>query len=383
MSASMNSEELARAELESVRRDIDSCDEEILRLLARRQALVSRASEAKTQVRDAAYSREREDYLMKSREEMAARCGLPAGLASDVIRRVLRESYRQGGIGSYPRLMEGEGKVVIIGGNGGMGRIFANYFRASGYEVTCFGHAGWDQAQEHFRGARIVIVTVPIDVTVDIIKKAEPYLTEDMILCDFTSVKAPIVKAMLEHHRGPVLGLHPMFGPDIKNLVKQVIVTVGARFPEKSAFLVRQMDLWGARTVECDALEHDKAMSVIQALRHFTTYAYGTFVASTHADLRKLLELSSPIYRLELMMVGRLFAQDPRLYADIIMSSERNCELIQSYVESLRPELELVKSRDAAQFERRFLEARAYFGDLAGRFLDESGSLLAKFQDER
>lgn len=383
MSDSKNFAERARADLESIRRDIDSCDEEILRLLARRQDLVRFAAEAKAVVKDAAYSKDREDYLMQSREQMAAKFGLPKGLASDVIRRVLRESYRQGGIGSYPCLMDQPGKVVIIGGNGGMGKIFAGYFKASGYEVVCFGHAGWDQASEHFKGARIVIVTVPIDVTVDIIKKAEPYLTEDMILCDFTSVKAPIVQAMMEHHRGPVLGLHPMFGPDIKNLVKQVIVTVGARFPEKSAFLVRQMELWGARTVECDALEHDKAMSVIQALRHFTTYAYGTFVASTHADLHKLLELSSPIYRLELMMVGRLFAQDPRLYADIIMSSERNFKLIESYVESLKPELELVKTRDAAEFERRFLEARAYFGELAGRFLDESGSLLAKFQDER
>ena len=46
--------------------------------------------------------------------------------------------------------------------------------------------------------------------------------------------------------------------------------------------------------------------------------------AEENVQLEQLLALSSPIYRLELAMVGRLFAQDPQLYADIIMSSENN-----------------------------------------------------------
>lgn len=369
--------------LEELRGQIDECDVQLAKLLARRQELVKKAAQAKALHKDAAYSKEREQFLMQSREQMAKAAGLPAGLMSDVIKRVLRESYRSGGTGSYPKLMQGDGKVVIIGGNGGMGKIFTRYFEASGYEVTGFGHRGWDKAQEYFENARIVIVTVPIDITIEIIKKTAPYLSKDTILCDLTSVKGPIVDAMLKYHQGPVLGLHPMFGPDIKNLVKQVVVTVSAREQEKSAFLVEQLKLWGAKTVECDAYDHDKAMSIIQALRHFTTYAYGTFMASMKADLKQLLELSSPIYRLELMMVGRLFAQDPRLYADIIMSSERNLKLLSDYVEHLKPELDTVMNKDAAEFERRFLEAREYFGPLSEQFLKESGSLLAKFQDQR
>lgn len=369
--------------LDELRGRIDECDEILFRLLARRQELVKQAAVAKVEHKDAAYSTAREQYLIESREEMAQRAGLPKGFATDLIRRVLRESYQSSGTGAYPRLMPYDGDVVIVGGNGGMGKIFRKYFEASGYRVFCFGHSGWDKAHEYFKNAKIVIITVPIDVTEDIIRQCEPFLREDMILCDLTSVKAPIVKCMLEHHKGPVLGLHPMFGPDIKNLVKQVIVTVPARFREKSAFLVKQLELWGARTVDCDAAEHDKAMSIIQALRHFTTYAYGTFMASTNADLHKLLELSSPIYRLELMMVGRLFAQDPRLYADIIMSSDDNLKLVSDYIASLKPELDVVAKKDAQEFERRFLKARAYFGELSEHFLKESCNLLASAQDQR
>ena len=276
-----------------------------------------------------------------------------------------------------------DGDVVIVGGNGGMGRIFSDDFEKSGYKVFSFGHRGWDKAPEYLKNAKIVIVSVPIDITIDIIKQLSPMLREDQILCDFTSVKAPIVEAMMKYHKGPVLGLHPMFGPDVKSLVKQVVVTVPERDEKASEFLVEQLRIWGANICRCSAKEHDRAMSIIQALRHFSTYGYGNFLSEIAPNLEKLKDLSSPIYRLELMMVGRLFAQDPRLYADIIMSSKQNYELIKNFVNSLQEQLKVIKEADVDIFTERFLNVRKYFGDFSEEALKESGSILAKLQDER
>ena len=224
---------------------------------------------------------------------------------------------------------------------------------------------------------------MPIDITIDIIKQLSPMLREDQILCDFTSVKAPIVEAMMKYHKGPVLGLHPMFGPDVKSLVKQVVVTVPERDEKASEFLVEQLRIWGANICRCSAKEHDRAMSIIQALRHFSTYGYGNFLSEIAPNLDKLKDLSSPIYRLELMMVGRLFAQDPRLYADIIMSSKQNYELIENFVNSLQEQLKVIKEADVDIFTERFLNVRKYFGVFSEEALKESGSILAKLQDER
>ena len=82
-------------------------------------------------------------------------------------------------------------------------------------------------------------------------------------------------------------------------------------------------------------------------------------------------------------MVGRLFAQDPRLYADIIMSSKQNYELIKNFVQSVNQELDVVKDGDVDTFTERFLKVRKYFDDFAAEALKESGSILAKLQDER
>lgn len=376
---------MSNRELDAIRKQINSNDEELAKLLMKRQELVKQASEVKNQACEPAFSYEREREVIENAQRLSTKYNLPQGMLADLLRRVMRESYKGDGIGNFACTASSQekGDVVIVGGNGGMGRIFRTYFENSGYKVFCFGHRGWDEAPNYLKNARIVIVTVPIDITIEVIKRLAPLLRDDMVLCDFTSVKKPIVEAMLKYHKGPVLGLHPMFGPDVKNLVKQVIVTVPAREREKSSYLVEQMKLWGAKIVECDASKHDEYMSIIQALRHFTTYCYGIFLSGLRTDLSKILELSSPIYRLELMMVGRLFAQDPRLYADIIMSSDANSKLIRDYVDTLKPELDLVLTKNSEEFTRRFLQARQFFGDYADKFLKDSGQMLAKLQDDR
>ena len=142
----------------------------------------------------------------------------------------------------------------------------------------------------------------------------------DALLCDVTSVKTGPVKAMLAAHKGPVAGLHPMFGPDVTDFRAQVFVHSPGRFESAAEPLLEQIRLWGGKVVRCSAEDHDRAMSIIQALRHFTTYAYGVFLSEIKPDLHRILSLSSPIYRLELLMVGRLLR---KIRISTATSSER------------------------------------------------------------
>ena len=87
-------------------------------------------------------------------------------------------------------------------------------------------------------------------------------------------------------------------------------------------------------------------MGLIQALRHFSTFAYGWHLAHEDRNLDTLLALSSPIYRLELIMVGRLFAQDAELYFDIITGSSDALELIERYHERYTQAIELLRTGD-------------------------------------
>lgn len=369
--------------LDKVRAKIDAVDEQLTKLLEQRLQLVKEASLIKAQTKSKVYSQDREAFLLKDRESLGKLHNLPQGLMKDLIKRILRESYIQDENQLYAKASSSNSPIVIVGGKGAMGRLFCSLFQRSGYEVLVIDLNNQDKIPEYLSKAQAVIVSVPIDVTCKVIESLAPYLKTDTVLCDLTSVKEKIVNCMLEHHKGPVIGFHPMFGPDTKGLIKQVIVQVPGRNASACSFLVEQFEIFGAKMVECSGYEHDHAMSIIQALRHFTTYYYGVFLRTLNPNLSKLVELSSPIYRLELEMVARLFAQDPNLYCEIIMSSEQNKILIENYANQLKEELLIIQQQDKAQFIDHFYKVREFFGELAPKFLKESALLLAKFQDER
>src|SRR5690606_35132740 len=203
-----------------------------------------------------------------------------------------------------------------------------------------------------------------------------PPLPPACLLADPTSVSRGPVAPMLAPHPGPGLGLHPWSGPDGAGFAKQVVASCPGRDPEASRWLVQQIRLWGAQVHEVDPEEHDHAMGLIQALRHFSTFAYGLHLAHEDRSLEDLLALSSPIYRLELVMVGRLFAQDPELYADIILSSPENLELVRRYHDRFGEALALLERGDRDAFIAAFREVGRWFGPYAERFLSESRSLL-------
>lgn len=370
------------AELNLLRDQIDDVDQQILTLIAKRQGLVSEVGEVKSQYGIPIYDPQREADMLSKRRQQAEQMGVSANVIEDILRRLMRESYNREHDKGFKKVYTGSGSIVIIGGNGQMGRLFTRLFTSSGYQVKALGSKTMHQAAEVIADAAAVIVTVPINKTVEIISQLPP-LPKECILTDFTSIKQQPLQAMLKQHQGPVVGLHPMFGPDVPNLAKQVIVYCDGRESEKYQWLIEQMRIWGGNLYAIAASEHDKCMSFIQALRHFTSFTYGVNLQKEQANLEQLVALSSPIYRLELMMVGRLFAQDAQLYGDIIMSSQDNIELIKRYYERFGEMVKLIEQGDKDSFIENFNQVTEWFGDYAGRFIKESQALLKLANDNR
>ncbi|HGN3427398.1 TPA: bifunctional chorismate mutase/prephenate dehydrogenase [Proteus mirabilis] len=370
-------------ELQNLREQIDQVDKTLLSLLAKRMQLVAEVGEVKNRHGLPIYAPDREAAMLASRRNEAEKMGISADLIEDVLRRVMRESYSKENDKGFKTLNPQLGKIVIVGGNGKMGRLFSRLFTLSGYQVESLEADEWQsKSPAIFADAGMVIISVPIHLTVDVIEQLPP-LPENCLLVDLASIKQAPLEAMLKAHNGPVLGLHPMFGPDVASLAKQVIAYCEGRDLSHFEWLLEQLMVWGARVEAITAQEHDKNMSFIQALRHFTTFAYGQHLVKENVDLASLLRLSSPIYRLELAMIGRLFAQDPQLYADIILSSQENINLIRRYHHSLGEAIALLDINTKDDFIGSFNNISDWFGDYASQFMKESGALLQKANDSR
>ncbi|WP_233007899.1 bifunctional chorismate mutase/prephenate dehydrogenase [Rheinheimera faecalis] len=369
------------AALLPLRQQIDLLDSQLVELLAKRASVTAEVGRVKQQYALPLYVPEREQALIKARRQQAEDAGVSADLIEDVLRRVMRESYQTQEAGFVCCRKSGD-KVVVVGGAGALGQRFVSLFQRSGYLVEVLEQDNWHQAKDMVQGAALVLIAVPIAVTEQVITQL-PELDADTVLADLTSTKTGPLGAMLAKHSAAVVGLHPMFGPDISNIAKQVVVVSHGRDAEKYQWLIQQFKVWGAVLTEKSAQQHDELMQLIQAMRHFSSLVYGVHLAEEQADLQQLLELSSPIYRLELAMVGRLFAQNAELYADIMLSSSAVTGLLQRYQHRFNQLSHLLAARDKAGLMAEFAKGQQFFGPLADQFLQESRRLLQKASDER
>lgn len=369
--------------LKPIRDEIDQVDQAILQLFSRRLALVKKVGEVKHKQGLPIYVPEREADMLAARRAEAEKMGVPADLIEDVLRRLMRESYASENDFGFKTLNPAIKKIVIVGGTGKLGGLFARFLRQSGYVVQALGREDWANAEQILADTDVVIVCVPINQTLATIERLKPYLTENMLLTDLTSVKRQPLEKMLEVHQGAVLGLHPMFGPDIASMAKQVVVRCDGRYPERYQWLLEQIQMWGAKIFQVDAAEHDHSMTYIQALRHFATFAFGLHLSKQPVNLANLLALSSPIYRLELAMIGRLFAQDGGLYADIIMDKPENLAVIESLKQTYADSLAFFEKGDKEGFIQAFEEVKHWFGDYSDLFMKESRQLLQQANDHR
>jgi chorismate mutase / prephenate dehydrogenase len=367
-----------KTSLDELREQIDRLDQQLVEVLAQRQRVVQRVAEVKRQHDLPTFHPAREENLISARRAQAAQAGLDPDYVEDLFRTMMRHS-RVGQLSTLSRRSVRPGaKVLIVGGLGKMGGFFSTWFRQSDYEVRILDRDDWPRVRALAAKVDLCLLAVPIGVTPSVARRIGPELPARCVLADITSLKRKPVEAMVKAHAGPVVGLHPLFGPATVTMDKQIVVVSPGRHLEQCQWLLDQLSLWGNVLVETPAAEHDDIMGIVQALRHFATFTFGQFLHSRDVPITRTLELSSPIYRLELAMVGRLFAQDPALYAEIVFATPERLALLKDFIQSLQQNLSLVERGDKEEFIARFRKVAEWFGPFSEQAMRESTFLVEK-----
>jgi chorismate mutase / prephenate dehydrogenase len=368
----------APVSLDSLRLQIDQIDEQVVALLSRRQQCVAQVTTVKQQHDLPTSHPAREENLITALRKQAKAAGLDADYIEELYRTVLRHSRADQLQTLGKRSVRPGAKVLLVGGLGSMGSFFRRWFAQSDYEVRILDREDWPRVEALAAGIDLALLAVPIGVTPQVARDLGPHLPPACVFCDITSLKHAPLEAMLKAHGGPVVGLHPLFGPGTPNMDKQIVVVSPGRLPEATRWLLHQLEVWGNVLVETPAREHDEIMSYVQALRHFATFAFGQYLHSRQVPIARTLDLSSPIYRLELGMVGRMFAQNPALYAEIVFATPERRALLRDYVQSLNKLLAMVDSGDKNLFIEQFCQVAEWFGSFSEQALRESTFLVDK-----
>jgi chorismate mutase / prephenate dehydrogenase len=359
------------AELDALRSELDAVDARLVELGAERLRLVSRIRGAKRMAGVALFDRAREQEVFRNVEARAAAAGLDPRVARAMLQPLVdaaHELQEEPGVEGEPQ------RLLIVGGAGKMGRLFARLFAARGHHIEVLEKDAAVDA-DRVAAADVVLVAVPMADAERVVAEIAPLVRADALLCDVNSLKAGVCRE-LERSGGEALGTHPMFGPTVRSLRRQKVVVCPVKPGARSRWLERELQGMGAELVQADPGRHDAVMAVVQVLTHFGILVMGRALARAGVPLAETLPFVSPIYRLELSMVGRLFSQDPNLYREILARNPAGAGARAALLEQAADLAATLEAGDSTGFAARFDEVRRWFAGFSEEAMALSDEII-------
>lgn len=284
-------------------------------------------------------------------------------------------------------------RITILGGAGGMGRFFCRFFASKGWEVllvdidarapqvaTELGVGYESSALRAVKESDGVLVSVPVSATVEVIQSIARSLKPGSFLMDIASVKRAPVEAMKSSASAEVevIGAHPLFGPTARSLEGQTVILTPVGRGKWFQKLQEMFESAGARCPVMTPEEHDRWMAVIQGLTHFVQLSLGLTLRRLGFDVEKAREFMSPSYEVTMDLVGRLLAQNPRLYFAIQRAPDTE-PVRRAFLEEAEGLLKRIRQGDEEGFVKEFTAAREHFRK-SQEALQRTDELIARYR---
>ena len=192
--------------------------------------------------------------------------------------------------------------------------------------------------------ADIVIVSIPVDVQLEVIPKVLDLINDDCLLMDVGSTKEQICK-VLENHpkRRNYLATHPIAGTEFSgptaahlglfNQKTNIICEV-----EKTAFKLQEKALeiftkLGMRIRYMDPKSHDKHIAYVSHLSHISAFMLGKTVINKEKNERDIFDMAGSGFA----STVRLAKSSPAMWTPIFEQNKTNViETLEEYINNLQ-----------------------------------------------
>ncbi|HHH30282.1 MAG TPA: bifunctional chorismate mutase/prephenate dehydrogenase [Polyangiaceae bacterium] len=362
------------SDLDELRRRLDEIDDRLLGVAKERLEVVAQIKAIKKAEGLRLFDRGREQEVHRRAESRARGLGLDPELGRDLIARLIEASHQlQAEREAAAEADEGR-SVLIVGGRGRMGTMIGRAFADRGHQIDVLERDD-DVDPSRIGAADVVMVAVPMADAARVVGEVAPHVRADALLCDINSLKTEVCEA-LQNSGGEALGTHPMFGPTVRSLRRQKVVLCDVKPGPGARWLEAELGAMGAEIIKCSPEHHDAMMGVVQVLTHFGIMAMGRTLRATGHTLDETLPFTSPIYRLELAMVGRLFSQKPELYREIMLANPAGEGIRAAFLEQARHLAELIDRGDGDAFVEAFDEVHTYFAGFSDEAMELSDHII-------
>ena len=273
--------------------------------------------------------------------------------------------------------------IGIIGGTGNMGRWFKDFFSGAGYKVLISGRKTPVAPTDMAKKSDVVILSVPLDVAIRLSEEIGPILSHDQLLMDLCSLKETILKSMLRFTQAQVVGTHPLFGPFTDSIKGQNIIVCPGRGTAWLKWLEDELRGKEAVVTRMDPVTHDRNMAVVQGLIHLLTVCMARTLQKMNMSSEEALLSSTPIFRINLDLIARLFGQDLDLYASLVNKNRHTKEALKTFLSAMDEAKESLlsgRNEDKISFLK---DIKAFLGDYCQTGLEESNKILNALYDNK
>jgi prephenate dehydrogenase len=230
------------------------------------------------------------------------------------------------------------GRVVVAGGSGAVGSLFAEQLQEAGndvvivdrtvpgptHRVTRFVRGDISdpgaEVADVVRTADAVLLSVPEPVALVAIGRLVGTLRPDALIADTLSVKSTVVPALhaaaMIAGEAEALSLNPMFAPAL-GFAGHPVASVVVRDGQRGRALCDLIEQWGALVVTVTADQHDRVSAASQALTHAAVIAFGAALAELDVDMADLDRMGPPPHTALLSLLARIASGAPEVYWDV------------------------------------------------------------------
>ena len=270
-------------------------------------------------------------------------------------------------------------KVGIIGGSSGLGKTIAYYLRndfdvfisgrdhKKGRDIANEADVNYIESNKELAGiSDILIISVPIQTTEDVIREVAPFMKDGSVMIDVTSVKEGPSRTMDEvlDENVDYIPTHPIFGPRTTRLDNQVIVLTPIRKGPWYDRVYDYLDSKNMRIIETTAEKHDYMMSIVQVLTHFAFISTASAIEKLKVDISETEDYESPIYNLMIDLIARIVAQNPYLTYNIQSMNENGPKIRNTFADAVLELRDVINSGNGEEFVEIANAATKHMGDI-------------------
>jgi len=265
-------------DLESLRREINRLDEELLKVISNRFRIVREIGRLKLENKIPITDSEREIELKARWLQVGRNLGLPEALIEKIFDLIV----------SFSKMLQISPSVrrrVVVIGYGGMARSLISLLSLAGHNVIVTGRNLMKAMKlvEEFKcvlanvddavklGEYIIISTVPEAIKDEFLNRVYKLLSGKVVMDIFSSKSNTFeyLESKSEENGFYYISTHPLFGPITYPVGENIVIIPSKTTKDKLSEVIEFWRSSGLVPIVSSKDEHERSMAVVQVLTHY------------------------------------------------------------------------------------------------------------------